>query len=99
MPCRPIPLVIFLLPLLACCAHKPPANLGISDAALVPAAMIRPPCEPPAALMAPPGPLAALPDALSQQGALQAWLADMQAYQQLRGQAGALQTFIRASCQ
>lgn len=61
--------------------------------------MIRPPCQPPAALMTAPGPLAALPGALSEQAALQAWLADMQAYQQLRGQTGALQTFIRASCQ
>lgn len=61
--------------------------------------MIRPPCQPPAALMMAPGPLAALPGALSEQAALQAWLADMQAYQQLRGQTGALQSFIRASCQ
>jgi hypothetical protein len=61
--------------------------------------MIRPPCQPPGALMAAPEQLAALPVRLSEQAALEAWLSDMQAYQQLRGQAGALQSFIRASCQ
>ena len=65
----------------------------------MPAVMIRPPCQPPVVLMAAPGPLAALPGSLSEQAALQAWLTDMQAYQQLRGQTGALQAFLRASCQ
>jgi hypothetical protein len=49
--------------------------------------------------MAAPAPLTALPDALSETAALEAWLTDMQAYQMLRNQTGALQTFIRASCQ
>jgi hypothetical protein len=61
--------------------------------------MIRPPCQPPAALMTAPRPLAVLPDGLTEAAALQAWLDDMQAYQYLRGQTGALQNFIRASCQ
>lgn len=61
--------------------------------------MIRPPCQPPAALMAAPGALAGLPDRLSQEAALQAWITDMQSYQALRGQTAALQSFIRASCQ
>ena len=95
MPCRPIPPAICLLPLLTCCAPSPPAG----DPAPLPAAMIRPPCQPPSALMTAPAPLAALPASLSEQAALQAWLGDMQAYQQLRGQAGALQSFVRQSCQ
>jgi hypothetical protein len=49
--------------------------------------------------MAAPQKLATLPDGLSEQAALQAWLDDMQAYQQLRNQTGALQSFIRQSCQ
>jgi hypothetical protein len=49
--------------------------------------------------MAAPGPLAALPQTLTEPAALQAWITDMQAYQQLRGQTGALQAFIRTSCQ
>jgi hypothetical protein len=61
--------------------------------------MIRPPCAPPAGLMATPNPLAALPQTLTEPAALQAWITDMQAYQQLRGQVGALQAFIRTSCQ
>jgi hypothetical protein len=61
--------------------------------------MIRPACTPPGTLMAAPQKLATLPDGLSEQAALQAWLDDMQAYQQLRNQTGALQSFIRQSCQ
>lgn len=61
--------------------------------------MIRPPCAPPTALMAPPQKLAALPASLSEEAAVQAWLDDMQAYQDLRGQTGALQSFVRQSCQ
>ena len=61
--------------------------------------MIRPACTPPDGLMTAPRKLAVLPDALSEAAALQAWLDDMQAYQQLRDQADALQTFVRQSCQ
>jgi hypothetical protein len=61
--------------------------------------MIRPPCAPPVALMTAPGPLAALPQTMTEQEALQAWIGDMQAYQALRGQAGALQSFILQNCQ
>jgi len=61
--------------------------------------MIRPPCAPPQVLMAAPGRLAALPQTMSEPEALQAWITDMQAYQQLRGQAGALQSFILQNCQ
>jgi hypothetical protein len=95
MPFRLIPPAIFLLPLLGCSAPSPPAI----EAPPVPAAMIRPACSPPASLMQAPGPLAALPAHLSEAAALAAWLDDMRAYQELRGQAGALQTFIRQSCQ
>jgi hypothetical protein len=48
--------------------------------------------------MTAPKKLAALPGALAEQAALQAWLDDMQAYQQLRDQAGALQSFVRQNC-
>ena len=56
--------------------------------------MIRPPCTPPEALMAAPQKLAALPGTLSQAAALDAWLDDMRAYQDLRGQTGALQASV-----
>jgi len=61
--------------------------------------MIRPPCAPPTALMQPPQKLGDLPAQLSEAAAVQAWLDDMQAYQDLRGQTGALQSFVRQSCQ
>jgi hypothetical protein len=48
--------------------------------------------------MATPGPLAALPQTLTEPAALQAWITDMQTYQQLRGQAEALQGFVKQNC-
>jgi hypothetical protein len=49
--------------------------------------------------MQPPQSLGNLPDALSEQAAIESWLTDMQAYQDLRGQTASLQSFIRQSCQ
>jgi hypothetical protein len=49
--------------------------------------------------MAKPGPLAPLPDAMSQADAFKAWLDDMAAYQSLRKQMESLQDFIAGQCQ
>ncbi|HVZ27077.1 MAG TPA: hypothetical protein VG798_00340 [Rhizomicrobium sp.] len=61
--------------------------------------MIRPPCSPPSFLMQAPGPLVVLPSSLSESAAVAAWLDDMQAYQLLREQIAALQSFVLQSCQ
>ena len=84
---------IFLLPLWACSTPSPPAIETPP-----PAALIRPACSPPAVLMQNPAALAPLPARLSEQAAVQSWLDDMHAYQILREQAGALESFIRQSC-
>jgi hypothetical protein len=81
---------------LACCASKTPV---VEIPAVPPPAIVRAACAPSPEVMRVPGPLAQLPDRLSEQEAIQAWLDDTGAYQDLRLRFTALQTFVRDHCQ
>ena len=84
-----------LLLLLTNCAPKQPAVEVVPPQA----AIVRPPCTPGTALMLPIPALPTLPVELSEAAALDAWIDDMTAYQKMRLQTGALQDFIKTSCQ
>lgn len=85
--------VPFLALSLTCCAHSPRAV----EPALPPEQIVRPPCDPGPALMAPPQALPALGD-LSMREAFARWIDDMKAYQDMRLQLAGLQEFVGSQC-